>query len=87
MVDILQACITLYRQTGEYRYLEIPDLEWVQNRGKIRWRFDLFLGLYLQHWQNHEISGFHYRRAKQQLEKWLRQKPVDTRPVIVSQAF
>jgi hypothetical protein len=83
MVEILQACILLYRQTGKYRYLEIPDLEWVQNRGKIRWRFDLFPGLYLQHWQNHEISGFNYQRLKREVEQYLASKPLDMRPVVV----
>ncbi|RME99562.1 MAG: hypothetical protein D6772_07540, partial [Bacteroidetes bacterium] len=84
MVEILQACVRLFQRTGIYRYLEIPDIEWVQNRGKLRWRFTLFPGLYIQHWQNHEISGFNYRREAREVKEWLQLRPIDTRPVLVS---
>ena len=72
MVEVLKNCRKIFHATKNIKHLELPDIEWVQNRGKIRWRFDFF-GLSIQHWQNSEIGGFNYRKERREVKELLKQ--------------
>ena len=74
MVEILTSCRQLYEATKKVRYLEYPTLEWVDNRGRIRWYRDLYF-FFFQHWQNLEISGFNYRQERRLILTYLTGQP------------